>query len=773
MSAWVFTRACRSSTRASATIWGADVHLAARVAAAAHGGQILATGATAGCGAGEFEDLGEWRLKDFDRPTRLFQVVVDGEGADRFPAPRALDVRPSNLPVPENAMIGREAELRAVARMLSGPSDRLVTLVGLGGTGKTRLALAVGHELLEHFGDGVFFADLSGTTDPATISRVVADAVGAAGAPVDDAVRDHLARRQALVIVDNCEHVLDGVGVIATWLAAANGLRVLATSQAPLRLRAERCVPLDSLALPGDDPLDVDTLADAASVRLFVERVRAVDAGFELTPANAAPVAEICTRLEGIPMAIELAAARCGLLGPAHLAERLRDDLDALAAVARDVAPRRRSLRAALEWSLGTLGERERSLFARWGVFAGRPTVARVQAVCDVDLDAVETLVEHSFVRRDGDGRLRMPQSVQAHARALLASSGAEDELRRRHAAAMAAAAEDQHARFMLDTIAVIEESSADREDLLAALRWAAANAHDLHARLAGSIVVPRVGIGTKALEVDVEAALARTPTPSLTRLRLLVARATIAYGVGERVREREAFEAALATARQIGEPREHALLLAMFTKAVTSGEQPEIDALRLLATAKHLVTASGDTDLMPLLDGLAGEAYLVTGRLDDAAAVLADVTDGGRARHFAAFDAPTHEADLAFLRGDVLAALDAYSDVARARQVGGLEEDVTWTIEAVGVCLITLGLAADGVTLIGAAQAASERIGEPGRPRLAMDLRDRGLARAREQLGGDEADARLERGRRMARDVVMGLVLRAPTIVRSETAEA
>ena len=366
-----------------------------------------------------------------------------------------------------------------------------------------------------------------------------------------------------------------------------------------------------------------------------------------------------------------------------------------------------------------------------------------------------------------------MPQSVQAHARALLASSGAEDELRRRHAEAMAAAAEDQHSRFMLDTLAVIEESSADREDLLSALRWAAAHARDLHARLAGSIVVPRVGIGTQALEADVEAALSRTPALSRTRLRLLVARATIAYGVGDRAREREAFEAALAIAGQIGDPREHALTLAMFTKAITSGEQPEIDALRLLATAKHLVAASGDTDLIPLLDGLAGEAYLVAGRLDEAAAIFANVTDGGCARHFAAFDAPTHEADLAFLRGDVLGALDAYSDLARAQQLGGLEEDVTWTIEAVGVCLVALGLAADGVTLIGAAQAASEGIGEPGRPRLAIDLRDRGLARAREQLGGAEADARLEHGRRMARDVVMGLVLRAPTIVQSGTTEA
>ncbi|MDQ6806076.1 MAG: adenylate/guanylate cyclase domain-containing protein, partial [Actinomycetota bacterium] len=471
--------------------WGADVHLAARVAAAAHGGQILATGATAGRVAAEFEDLGEWRLKDFERPTRLFQAVVDGEGADCFPAPRALDVRPSNLPIPENAMIGREAELRAVARMLSGPSDRLVTLVGLGGTGKTRLALAIGHELLEHFRDGVFFADLSGTTDPAIISRVVADAIGAAGAPIEDAVRNHFERRHVLVIVDNCEHVLDGVDVIAKWLAAAEGLRVLATSQAPLRLRAERCVPLESLGLPGDDLVDVATLGEVASVRLFVERVRAVDAGFALTDATAGPVAEICTRLEGMPMAIELAAARCTVLGPDQLAERLRDDLDALAAVARDVPPRQRSLRAALAWSLSLLGKREQSLFARWGVFAGRPTVARVLAVCDADLDAVEALVEHSLVRRDEDRRLRMPQSVQAHARALLASSGAENELRRHHATAMAAAAEDQHARFMLDTIAVIEESSADREDLLAALRWAAANAPDLHARLAGSIVVP------------------------------------------------------------------------------------------------------------------------------------------------------------------------------------------------------------------------------------------------------------------------------------------
>jgi non-specific serine/threonine protein kinase len=638
--------------------------------------------------------------------------------------------------------------------------------VGLGGSGKTRLALGIGHQLLEHFRDGVFFADLSGITDPEAIPRVVADAIGAvapATVPVEAAVRDHLRPRHALLIVDNCEHVLDGVDVVATWLSAADRLRVLATSQAPLRLRAEHCVQLDTLALPNGarDPI---ALAQVPSVQLFVERARAVHAGFTLSHDNAAPVAEICSRLEGMPMAIELAAAHCGVLGPEELAERLRSDLDALAAAARDVPVRQRSMRAALEWSLGVLGPGERSLFAQWGVFSGRPTLARVLAVCGDVLSAVEALVEHSLVRRDRDGRLRMPQSVQAHARGLLAESGEDPVIRQRHASAMAAAAEDQYLRFMVDTAAVLAECAAEREDLLAALRWASANAPVLHARLAGSIVVPRVGVGgLKPFEPDVEAALDRTREPSLTRVRLLASRAVLAYGAGERARERTAFEEAVATAAEIGEAREQALTLAMFAKAVVTSDQPEIDPHELLATARRIATSSGDMDLLPLLEGLDGEAYLFDGKLDEATRIFANITEGGRARHFAAYQASGVEASLAFARGDMLTALDCMADSARTQQMGDL--DAAWNAESVGVCLIALGRPAEGVTLVGAAQAASDRIGAPGRSRQARELLDQHLAAARAELGDSATEAHLERGYRMDHDVMLGLVLRAPTI--------
>ena len=424
--------------------WGVDVHFAARVAAAAHGGQVLLSRDTADLVSAPLEDLGDWRLKDFDGPSRLFQLVVDGEGADSFPPPRALDVLRTNVPVPPTRIIGRELELAELLRVLVGSSARLVTIVGLGGAGKTRLALEAGHSLLEHFTDGVFFADLSGVVEPAAVPRAVANAIGVSDrpdVPIEVVVGEHLRTRRVLLIMDNCEHLVGGMTVIAGWLQSAAELRVLATSQVPLRLRAERCVPLDSLELAGAGADDPGALSEVPSVRLFVERARAADPQFELTAQNCQAVAEVCRRLDGMPMAIELAAARVRLLSPEQLDRRLRDDFSILAAPARDAPARQTSLQAALDWTLGLLELDQRTVFAGWGVFAGRPTLERAVAMFDSNLDvlgAIDALLDFSLLRRDPDGRLRMPQSVRAHARKLLETSGELQEVRCRHAAVMA-----------------------------------------------------------------------------------------------------------------------------------------------------------------------------------------------------------------------------------------------------------------------------------------------------------------------------------------------
>ncbi|MBA3430186.1 MAG: hypothetical protein H0U16_01740 [Actinobacteria bacterium] len=270
-------------------------------------------------------------------------------------------------------------------------------------------------------------------------------------------------------------------------------------------------------------------------------------------------------------------------------------------------------------------------------------------------------------------------------------------------------------------------------------------------------------------MEADVELALSRTSEVSRTRVRLLLSRAVIAYGGGDRPRERSAFEDAVTTAAQLGDTREHALTLAAFAKAVTSGEQTELDAFKLLATACDV--AAGHPDILALLRALEGEAHFVSGRMDVAAQIFDAMHDDGRARHLVAYRETTYAATLAFFRGDMLTALDGNVEQARAAHMNAEESNLAWTIEEVGICLIALGDAREGIRLVGASQAVSDRIGMPGRPALGADLVSRYLAAAREQLGETEVESEFAAGRRLDADIVMGMVLRAPTFARRERA--
>ena len=749
--------------------WGPDVHLAARVAGAAHGGQVLVTARTAELVRADFDDLGEWRLKDFDAPIRLLQPVIEGEGADAFPVPRAVDVRASNLPRPSTALVGRDADVAELSQLLSG-RERLVTIVGMGGVGKTRLALAVGHALLEHFRDGVFFVDLSGVGDPAAVPELTAETigVGADGSLIDTAGH-RLRDRRMLVILDNCEHVLEGVALLSGWLEAAPELRFLATSQAPLGLRRERCVFLESLPVPRASLTNLAELGEVPSVQLFLARARAVDPGIELSDRTAGAIGEICVRLEGMPMAIEIAAAQCRILTPAQLARRLERDLFSLGAGHRDAPARQRSLDAAMEWAVGLLDESSRIVFARWGVLAGRPTLERAEAIVGADVDviaAAEALVNHSLLRRDPDGRLRMPQSVHAYARRLLDDSGETELLRRCHARVMADVAEAQHRGVMLDTTATLEDAVAERDDLYAALRWSDATDPALHARLAACMALPLLLSGTLAsLEPHLEKALAFEAGPSLTRVRLLAADGLVGYARGERARERVGFERGIEMAEEIGDDRERALTLAAYAKAVASGEQPDVDALMLLEQARPLAPSAGGRVFEDLIGGLAAEVHLNEGRLDEATRLFSLAVGDPTARHFAAAQVPSYLPDLAFERDDYREALEASVRLLRRALHGG-PQNLVWGVEYIGVCLLALGESRRALMLIGAAEANGDRIGMSGRPsRQTAYLREQ-LSIARDRIGTDAVETALAEGRRTEWDVAVGLALRAPTIV-------
>jgi class 3 adenylate cyclase len=357
---------------------GLDVHRAARIAGAAHGGQVLVSDATRALvdhglpDGASLRDLGEHRLKDIALPERLHDLVIEGLRAD-FPPPRTLDARRDNLPVQLTSFVGRNEEIAEVRRLLG--RTRLLTLSGPGGVGKTRLALQVAAELLAGFGDGAFFVDLSSVTDPALVPSVVAQVLGVpevAGRPILEAVRDRLRNQELLLVVDNFEQVVEAAPLLEELLTAAPALKVLVTSRVVLSLRGEQEYVVPPLELPDPERLpDLPALGRVEAVRLFTERAQAVRPGFRLTEENAPAVAEICARLDGLPLAIELAATRTQVLSPEQLLARLQQRLALLTSGARTLPERQRTLRAAIAWSYDLLEAAERRLLARLSVFSG------------------------------------------------------------------------------------------------------------------------------------------------------------------------------------------------------------------------------------------------------------------------------------------------------------------------------------------------------------------------------------------------------------------
>lgn len=345
--------------------FGLSVNRAARIMAAAHGGQVLVSGATAALlddGAMRLIDLGEHRLRDLDGVERLLQLVVGGL-PETFPPLRTVDRHPSTLPMQRSTFVGREDERRQVRQALR--ASRLVTLTGVGGTGKTRLAIEVGHDLADVAPGGVFFVDLARIGDGELVWEAFAaglDFAPDAGAPLPPQVTSRLGTKRALVVVDNCEHVLDDVaGAIEAVLAACPAVCVLATSREGLGLDGERVVPVKPLATEGDDE------HAAPAVRLFLDRAAGAHATLQC-PADLATIREICVRLDGLPLAIELAAARTAVLSPADLLARLEDRFRLLTGGRRGKRNRQRTLEETIAWSYELLDEEERALFRRLAV---------------------------------------------------------------------------------------------------------------------------------------------------------------------------------------------------------------------------------------------------------------------------------------------------------------------------------------------------------------------------------------------------------------------
>jgi predicted ATPase/class 3 adenylate cyclase len=426
--------------------FGPPVNRVARLLSAAHGGQTLLSSATTELvrdtlpEGTELRDLGERRLKDLFRPERVFQLAAPGLPSE-FPVLRTLEGYPNNLPLQPTPLVGREREVAEIADRARSEEARLLTLTGPGGMGKTRLALQAAADLLEEFEDGVFFVVLATITDPELVAFTIAVSLGvkeSGDQPLEEGLKAYLREKNLLLVLDNFEQVLEGASLVGELLGTCPKLKILATSRIPLRLYGEQEYPVPPLALPDPRVLPpVEVLTQYEAVRLFVERARAVKADFFVTNENAPAVAEICARLDGLPLAIELAATRIRILPPQKMLERLSNRLKLLKGGARDLPTRQQTLRGAIDWSHDLLEEDEKTLFGRLSVFSGGRTLEAIEEICDPegDLDAlegVESLVEKSLLKQEegpyGEWRFVMLETVQEYSREKLGESVEAEE---------------------------------------------------------------------------------------------------------------------------------------------------------------------------------------------------------------------------------------------------------------------------------------------------------------------------------------------------------
>jgi predicted ATPase/class 3 adenylate cyclase len=471
---------------------GIDVNRAARIAAAGHGGQVLVSAATGSLVEHELpegvtlRDLGTHRLKDIAHPERIFDLAIAGLPSE-FDALQTLEVRPNNLPLQLTSFVGRQEQIEEAVRLVG--EHRLLTLTGPGGTGKTRLAIAAGSELLPSVRHGAFFVDLSPLLEPDQVCPAVCQAAGVAeepGTALNDTLLGWLAGKDLLLILDNFEHLLPAAPWVDGLLAAAEGLRVMVTSRTPLGLYGEQEMQIPPLAVPDPERrADLEALGRYEAVSLFVDRARQARSAFRLTEENADAVAEICGRLDGLPLAIELAASRIKVLSPQAIRERLGHSLDLLASSATNIPERQRTLRGAIEWSYDLLEEAERRLVARLSVFAGGAGLEGADAVGNPDgdlgvatIDVLASLVDKSLVRQvetaAGDPRFVMLETIREYAAERLDLDHDAEATRRRHAEHFLELVREAEPHLIgQDQVVWLDRCDREQANIRAALRWA------------------------------------------------------------------------------------------------------------------------------------------------------------------------------------------------------------------------------------------------------------------------------------------------------------
>ncbi len=722
---------------------GYEVHHAARVASAAHGGQVLVSGAAKGLvgdpgGGITLRDLGQHSLKDVAAAEHLFQADADGLRA-AFPPLRTVGQVAGNLPAQLTSFVGR-AELADARALLD--QVRLLTLTGPGGTGKTRLSLELASGCADRFPDGTWFVPLAAIRDPELVPSSIASTLGllSPSQPPLDRVRDHLRGRQSLLVLDNLEQVIEVGPTVADLLRQAPGLTVIASSRAPLRVAGEQEFPVPPLALPPLGTRDPVAVAGSEAGRLFEQRAAAVRPGFSIMADNAGEIAEIVRRLDGLPLAIELAAARIRLLSPQAMARRLDGRLSLLSSGGRDLPERQRTLRGAIDWSHDLLEPGERRLFARLAAFAGGGSIDLVEQVCvlpgdaddDPETDAIgllERLAEQSLVRVEedahGDVRFAMLETLREYAHERLEARGETRVVADRHAAAMRELL-DAAVSDMRDRGAVLDRLDDEHDNIRAAIDHAIAVGDTVTAsalafgswrfwQMRGHIVE-----GRRRLD-QVLAMPGWTMEPSRARLKALEAAGGLAYWAGDMTGSGPHYADAVVEARRLGDDAEvaNAVYNHWFTRRVTEnvadwGKLLADDDRALLDEALEIWTRIDDQHgVAKALWGL-GEHYAYREEYpaaEDATTRALAIFERGGDRFWIAWTRFTR----AFARGsaqDVRGAAEDFAVILRefrdSRDVSGL----CLSMSAMSGLLLAAGRAEDGFAV---AAAAARAIAETG----------------------------------------------------------
>ena len=623
--------------RRDGDFYGRAVNRAARIMCAAHGGQMLLSQAVADEVSGalpegvSLRDLGSVRLRDLSSPEHLYQVQHP-QLRTEFPALRSLESTPNNLTQQLNSFIGRERELAEIKQMLA--SNRLVTLLGMGGIGKSRLSTQLAADVLDDFPDGVWFVELAAITDSTLVPQAVATVLGVkeeAGRPVIDALTKYVRDRQLLIILDNCEQVVHGCADVAKrLLQAGTRVKVLTSSRDYLQVAGETTYHVPTLSV-SKERISLDALTRHEAVRLFIDRAAASLRGFGLTEQNAAAVADICYCLDGIPLAIELAAARVRGLSVQAIAARLSDRFRLLVTGDQTVLPRQRTLRALIDWSYDLLTEHERALFQRLAVFAGGWTLEAAEAVCAGDslhesdvADLLTHLVEKSLVLMEIDGRYRMLDTVRHYAQEKLAQGGDEAAARGRHLEFFLVQAELARPELAGPEQAVwLTRLDLEHENLLSANTWSesSVNAGEVGLRLVHALRPYWIyrGLLTLGLKLSLEV-LTR---PGLqerneSRCRALAGAGQMLFFMGRDGEARILLSESLAIARETGNVKWVAAVLQPLGMAcVADGDV--IAAQQHLEEAVALAQQLGnERELSAALNALA-MLHRAEGRLDEA----------------------------------------------------------------------------------------------------------------------------------------------------------